>query len=182
MSGFFKDVWRSATTPERPNVMIVGHARHGKDTVAEYLRDRWAFNFTSSSWIIAEELAFEALSDSEGYRTVEECYRDRANHRSKWYDMVEAYCRDDPTAFGRLVYSQSEIYCGLRSRREFHALRNANVFDVSIWVDRSDHLGPEPRSSMTLEPWMADYFIDNNESLENLYKRVDDLMETILGK
>ena len=59
--------------------------------------------------------------------------------------------------------------------REFHAIRNAGLCDFVIWVDRSDHLPAEDKSSNTLEPWMADYIIDNNDTLEQLYINVDQL-------
>jgi len=54
-------------------------------------------------------------------------------------------------------------------------MRNTNVFDYAIWVDRSDYLPKEPVESMTLEPWMADFYIDNNGTLKDLEFWVDEL-------
>ena len=71
-------------------------------------------------------------------------------------------------ALGREIFASHDIYCGLRNKREYFQMRNTGVFDYCIWVDRSDHLPPEGRDSMSLEPWMANYHIDNNGSLEDL--------------
>jgi hypothetical protein len=59
-------------------------------------------------------------------------------------------------------------------------MRNTGVFDYAIWVDRLDHLPPEPPTSMSLEIWMADYVIDNNGSLEELERNIDQLVNYIL--
>jgi hypothetical protein len=61
-------------------------------------------------------------------------------------------------------------------------MKNTGVFDYAIWVDRSDCLPEEPRSSMNLEIWMADYVIDNNGSLDELYRSVEDLMTFLLKR
>jgi hypothetical protein len=47
-------------------------------------------------------------------------------------------------------------------------MKNSGVFDYAIWVDRSDHLPPEAKDSMSIEQWMTDYTIDNNRTLEGL--------------
>jgi dephospho-CoA kinase len=59
-------------------------------------------------------------------------------------------------------------------------MRNTQVFDYAVWVDRSDHLPAEDRSSMSLEIWMADYVIDNNGALEDLRRNTRELMTTLL--
>jgi hypothetical protein len=58
-------------------------------------------------------------------------------------------------------------------------MRNTGVFHYAIWVDRSDHLPPEPKSSMSLEQWMADYTLDNNGTLAELEFNVEQLMKYI---
>jgi len=80
---------------------------------------------------------------------------------------------------GREIFKEHDIYCGLRNKREFHAMRNTSVFDYAIWVDRSDHLPEEAKTSMSLEQWMADFTIDNNGTLEELQFNVDQLIQHI---
>jgi hypothetical protein len=59
-------------------------------------------------------------------------------------------------------------------------MKNQGVFDYVIWVDRSDHLPPEDKTSMSLEPWMADFVIDNNGLLEETKRNTTDLIDNIL--
>ena len=66
------------------------------------------------------------------------------------------------------MFKKYDIYCGLRNKREFFAMKNTGVFDYCIWVDRSMHLESESKDSMSLEQWMADYTIDNNSGLSEL--------------
>ena len=56
-------------------------------------------------------------------------------------------------------------------------MKNTNVFDYAIWVDRSDHLPPEAKDSMSLEQWMADFTIDNNRDLDQLMFNTYQLIE-----
>ena len=163
-------------------ILIIGYGRHGKDTVAEYLRNKYGLTFKSSSMHCAENAVFPALCGMYGYSTVEECFADRSNHRKEWYDLISKYCESDPARIGREIFEVSDMYCGLRNKREFHAIRNNDLVDVTIWVDRSDWLPPEDESSNTLKPWMADYVIDNNRDLDELYRNVDDLMRMLNGK
>ena len=162
--------------------MVIGHARHGKDTVCEFLRDKYGFVFVSSSYFAAQQFIFEKTKKDFGYKTVEACHADRFEFRDMWYDMISDYCKDDAARFGKEIYVEHDIYCGLRHKREFHAMKNQGVFDYVIWVDRSDHLPPEDKSSMTLEPWMADFVIDNNGSLKETQHNTRDLMDYLLVK
>lgn len=160
-------------------LLIVGYGRHGKDTVAEYLCKKHILEFQSSSMHCAERVVFPALKDMYGYETIKECFEDRANHRREWYELISEYCKDDLARIGREIFAVSDIYCGLRNKREFHAIKNNGLFDYAIWVDRSDYLPPEDKSSNTIEPWMADFVIDNNGTLEQLYRNIDDLYRNL---
>lgn len=164
-------------------ILVMGYARHGKDTVCEILAQR-GYRFTSTSLFCAERImmpAFERINIAQPYDSVEDCFNDRHNHRAFWFDMISAFNRPDGTALGRAIFEEHDIYCGIRNAREFHALKNAGVFDVAIWVDRSDHLPPEYRSSCTVELWMADFVIDNNGTLEELRINIDQLFNSLDG-
>ena len=158
-------------------LLIIGHGRHGKDTVAECLRDDYGMTFKSSSMHCAEKVVYPVLKEQYGYTSVEQCYNDRHDHRAEWFDLIADYCKDDLARIGREIFEVSDIYCGLRNKREFHAIKNNGLVDFTIWVDRSDWVETEPKSSMSLEPWMADFVIDNNGTLEQLYRNIDDLYD-----
>lgn len=166
-------------TKRNPKILLLGYGRHGKDTVAEMLRDLKGFSFTSSSMFCAERVVFPHMAGS--YSNAQECFDDRHNHRALWYDLITAFNVPDASSLGRAIFSEYDIYAGLRNSTEFHACKNAGVFDVSVWVDRSKVLPPEDRSSCTVEPWMADYVLDNNGSLENLSFNLEQLMPRIMS-
>src|SRR6185369_672766 len=46
----------------KPRIVLVGHGRHGKDTVAEMLRDEYGFSFCSSSLFCAERVMMPAFA------------------------------------------------------------------------------------------------------------------------
>lgn len=157
-------------------LLIIGHGRHGKDTVCEILRDKYGYSFESSSQFCSKHFIYNTLKDKYEYANEEQCYADRHNHRAEWYDAICDYNVPDAARLGREIFGEHDIYCGLRNKREFFAMKNTGVFDYAIWVDRSDHLPPEASDSMSLKQWMADYTIDNNGSLDELMLNIDRLV------
>jgi hypothetical protein len=165
-----------AVPADRPRLMIVGHARHGKDTVAEYLRDKHGFKFASSSMWCAEKIMMPYFNGL--YQTVEECYEDRVNHRAEWFNQIVAFNNPDKSSLGREILKDNDIYVGIRDWRELYACRNANLIDFTVWVDATTRGLPlEPTSSMTIEPWMANYILDNNGDRSQLRRNVDQMLE-----
>lgn len=179
-------------------ILLLGHGRHGKDTVAEILRDTRGYRFTSSSFFCAEKIMMPAFAQVReqfmsqtaerrsawkdippAYSSADECFADRANHRAFWFKKIADYCYPDAASLAREIFAENDIYVGIRSAREFHAARNAGVFDIAVWVDALGRLPPEDASSITVQPWMADFIIDNNGSLEDLKFNVGQLMGTI---
>jgi hypothetical protein len=149
--------------------MILGYARHGKDTVAEILRDNLGLKFASSSFAAAEKVMRPFLA-AKGitYNSLEECYADRVNHRQDWYEQIKAYNNPDGARLAREIYKDNDIYVGMRSEVELEAVRKEGLYDYSIWVDRSKHVAPESSASCSITPAMANWVIDNNGTLEQL--------------
>lgn len=150
-----------------PKLIVIGYGRHGKDTFCEIARDKFNFNFISSSAFCAENLIYPALKDIYGYNNIEECYSDRHNHRSEWFDLIANYNSEDASALGRKILSEYDVYCGLRRKEELIALLENGVCDYVIWIDASDRLPPEDESSCTVTPDMADIVIHNNTTYQN---------------
>lgn len=150
-------------------LMILGYARHGKDTAAEILRDNLGLKIVSSSFAAAEKVMVPYFrSIGIEYANLDECYADRVNHRAEWYNQIMAYNTPDKAKLAREIYSESDVYVGIRSEEEFNAVRNEGLFNYSIWVDRSKHVAPESAASNTITQKSADYTIDNNGTLEQL--------------
>lgn len=173
-----------------PPILLIGHGRHGKDTVAEMLRDRYGYTFTSSSLFCAEKVmlpAFEAVV-SNFYRTVEECFNDRhgssqffGDHRTFWFETIKAYCTPDKARLAREIFAAgNDLYVGIRDEAELRAAQ-ALPSVVTVWVDASNRVPPEGAGSMNLTADMADKFLDNNGSIEYLAVQVDALMKELLA-
>ena len=163
----------------KKKLLVIGHGRHGKDTVCEILRDSYNYSFESSSQFCSKLFIYDQLKDKYGYSSEEQCYADRHNHRAEWYDAICNFNVPDGATLGRAIFKQHDIYCGLRNKKEYYAMKNSGVFDYAVWVDRSEHLPPEAKSSMSLEQWMSDFTIDNNGTLEDLEFNVQQLMNNI---
>lgn len=163
-------------------LMVVGHGRHGKDTVGELLRDDYGATFVSSSLFMAKNVVLPLFPPGH-YASVEDCYADRENHRAFWYDAIVAYNKGDLTRLGRAIFAEYDLYVGNRNARELHALRAAGVFDFAIWVDACERVEyREPRSSLTIEPWMCDFVLDNNGTPDETRRYLRDLMGNLLGR
>lgn len=137
--------------PRKPRVLILGWARHGKDTVAEIMREEHGYTFESSSYFLAEKVVRPELG-RRGivYDTLEECYEDRVNHRATWREIIGDYNGADPALLARSILEVSDCYVGMRTDREYRAARN--LFDAVVWVDASRRgIGPEGRDSMDID-------------------------------
>jgi hypothetical protein len=162
-------------TKRRLKVMIVGHGRHGKDTVAQILADELGLTFCSSSYFCAKAFIYDALKNVFGYRSIAECYEARNTSqrmRDLWHTLICAYNRDDPARLSREILSEHDIYVGIRSDEEFAEAELEGLFDLSIWVDASERLQLEDESSFEIERSDCDIVIDNNYSEEDLIRRV----------
>ena len=102
----------------KPKLLVVGHGRHGKDTVCEILKNRYGFSFESSSQFCSRLFIFDNLKRKYGYNTEQECYADRHNHRAEWYDAICAYNALDGARLGKEIFKEHDIYCGLRNKKE----------------------------------------------------------------
>lgn len=170
-----------------PKILVLGHARHGKDEAAAILARKYNFRHVSSSMFCAERVVLPAIkaggllaSEFPFYADAEACFNDRSNHRAAWFDLIKAFNYPDLTALGRAIYEAHDVYVGLRNAAEFHALKNAGVYDLAVWIDRSEHMPAEDRSSCTVEPWMADFVVDNNGTLDDLERNLSVLFDRYL--
>ncbi len=160
----------------KPRLLVIGHARHGKDTVCEALVDRLDYTYTSSSWFAAERFIFEHI---EGYETVQECWDDRVNHRALWHDMIRHYNYPVLSRFASELYSEYDIYCGLRNREEYYAILKDCKPDHVIWVDACNRLPREGKDSFQLEYMDADYYFDNNGTLDDFEVEFGMMVKTL---
>lgn len=164
-------------------ILIIGEGRHGKDTVAEMLRDYHGWSFRSSSHWCAEHVIYPAMQKRAGAlylagRDWRWFYEKRHEEvfgcgRRVWFDEILKYNEENGgAAVARGVLAEVDIYVGMRSRYEFDAAMEEELFDKVIWVDRSEHLPPEG-DSMELTQNDADIIISNNSTMRDLWFEVD---------
>lgn len=165
----------------KPKILVLGKARHGKDTFCEILRDNYGYKFESSSArIIKEFLPF--LQKLYGFKDFEEAYESRFDMRDFLFQLVSAYNSKDLTRMAQLVLEGNDIYCGMRSYEEVEACKESGVFDLIVWVDAEERLGDtEPSSSCTVVKSQADIVIENDDSKVEFEDKVKNLMELIGG-
>lgn len=158
-------------------LMILGHGRHGKDTVAEIIQREMGLKFCSSSWFVAEKIMFPAMRLQYKYADVTDCFNDRVNHREEWYQLIKRYNSPDKTRLTREIFSDYDIYVGMRDNVEF--LSSREIPDAIIWVDASKRLSLEQSMHITYDPNCM-HLIDNNSDEERLYNNVVKTMYEIV--
>lgn len=166
----------------KPSLLILGYARHGKDTVADILNKQYGFSFISSSVFVGQNILWPRWGVAK-YDNFDEMFEDRVNHRQLWFEMIAAYNTPDKSKTVRGILAEYDMYVGLRSYEELTASRH--LFDQIVWVDR-EQLLPQETGSMSITRVNAqpDYIIDNNEGLDELHQNVKnfvDYLENLYG-
>lgn len=163
-------------------LLILGYGRHGKDTLAEVWRDYFGLTFKSSSMAAVEIFLFDALKDIYGYQTIEDCYNDRMNHRTEWYQRIKEYNTPNLTRLAREILKDNDCYVGMRDRDEVLQSHTEGLFDLIVWVDASRRLPPESTQSCTVTMDDAHFVIPNNGTRVEFVERAVDIGSIIFNK
>lgn len=161
-------------------ILIIGHARHGKDTVAEMIEQHYNMKFQSSSQASADIFIYDALKDKYGYTTPEQCFEDRVNHRKEWHDMICEYNKDDKARLAKKILENADMYVGMRSSVEIEECLQQNVFDwvIGVYDPRKSH---EPKESFDIDLFKdAHIIIPNGSGLWELRTKVYKLMNKLI--
>jgi dephospho-CoA kinase len=150
-------------------ICILGHGRHGKDTLAELLNEYYGITYKSSSEMANELFIFKGLKEKYGYATIEQCFNDRHNHRKEWYDLICEYNEQDRARLAKEIVRSYDCYVGMRDLDEFRGSKD--LFDLIIWVDASERLSEE-KNSFSIDINQADLVIHNNQDLDSFKKKV----------
>lgn len=161
-------------------LLLVGSARHGKDTVAEILKEEFGYTFKSSSQAAADIFIYDRLKDKYNYSTSEECFEDRVNHRAEWYNLIVEYNREDRAKLAKGIMASCDIYVGMRDNEEIEECLRQGVFELIIGI--YDPRKPEEsRDSFNINLWeKADIIIPNSQGLDELRERVIKLKNLLI--
>jgi hypothetical protein len=169
-------------------ILLLGHGRHGKDTVAEFINKYTGMNFKSSSLAAAEIFLFDDLKEQYGYETFEECFNDRHtqygdyNMRDIWHRKIAEYNTPDKAKLASEILIENDMYVGMRSDEECQASIEKGLFDYIIGV--YDPRKPlEPNTSFNIDMWtVCNFIIMNNSTLDVLEDRVKVFSQVIKDK
>jgi dephospho-CoA kinase len=153
-------------------LLILGNARHGKDTLAELFQEHFGLTFMSSSQASADFFLYDQLKDKYGYNSPEECFNDRVNHRDEWYLAICDYNKDDRAKLAKEILKNSDCYVGMRDRAEINECMKQGLFDIIVWIDASDRLPLEPADSFDIDKSCGDIIIENNQDYETFKEKV----------
>jgi dephospho-CoA kinase len=162
-------------------VLILGNARHGKDTLAELFNQHFGLTFMSSSQASADFFLYNQLKDKYGYTTSEECFEDRVNHREEWYQAICNYNKDNRARLAQDILSRSDCYVGMRDKEEFNECVKQKLFDIIIWVDASKRLPLEPGTSFNINMSDADIIVENNGTYEEFVEKSKRIGKVLFG-
>lgn len=151
-------------------ILIIGHARHGKDELALLLQSKYNLKFSSSSEFCNELFIYDALKNKYNYSSKEECFEDRKNHRVEWMDLIKDFNKDDKSKLCKEILKENDIYVGLRSYAEFEESRK--LFDLVIYVDAMKRTGLRDET-MEIPVGESDIIITNNGTLEEFKKKIN---------
>lgn len=157
-------------------ILVMGHARHGKDTFCEMLNDL-GIPFESATNISLEHAIWPMLN--KFYDSKESCFQDRVNHRPLWFTLISYYNTPDKSKLCKKVLENGDIYCGMRKRDEFESCKH--LFSHIVWVGAEDRLPPESEESFELNIDDATVVVDNNGSLEDLCQQAREFVSYYKG-
>ena len=162
-------------------LLIIGHMRHGKDTVAEIIEEHTGMSFKSSSEMAAEIFIYNKLKDKYGYSSFIECFEDRMNHRAEWHDLIKNYNDPDKAKLAKEILKHNDMYVGMRSQVEIDKCVKDGVFDIIIGVyDPNKPL--EPKDSFDIDLFASSDIIIPTGDLKIVKEKVKKLCNYILNE
>lgn len=163
--------WDTATEAElvleassrKPRICFCGPSESGKDESAHYLAAHTNLTYAGSTSIFLAPFVAEKLGLS-----VEEAFARRHEDRKFWYDLGNRLRNEDPGVLARKALAAGDILAGFRDREEIHWLKQRNLVDLFVWIDRP--VDPDP--TQKYGPEECDIVIQNHGTLAEFYPRL----------
>lgn len=156
-------------------ILILGMGGHGKDKMAEIIRDLYGLSFASSSMAACEKAVLPVLGPKYGYQSAQECYDDRRNHREEWKQLITDYNTPDKARLCREILAENDIYVGMRCADEFAASKD--LFDEIYYIDASERVETDdPTMKIEFDPSCMTW-IDNNGTIHDLVEQIEEIFD-----
>lgn len=164
---------------KKQKLLIIGHGRHGKDTVAKMIGDLTGMSFKSSSEMAAQIFIYDELKGKYGYKSFVECFEDRHNHRQEWYELIRDYNNPDKAKLAKEILKYNDMYVGMRDQDEIDKCVEDDVFDIIIGVyDPNKPL--EPKESFNINLFESSHFLIPTGDLSRTEKNVKLMCDRLL--
>ena len=138
---------------------ICGNGESGKDTVADFIRDKFGLRFSKGTSAWAADIVYREMKDlGHEYPSVKACWDDRRNHRKLWADTIGEYNYGDPIRMYRELLEEQDILQGIRWLHEFEACKAAGLVDAWLYLDRPGTKDPTNQ----IRPEHCDFVIVND--------------------
>ncbi len=169
------------------NLLVIGKARAGKDTLADYLVEKYGFKKYNFSDILRDRIIAKGLEP-----TKEEMIKEGMKIRQE-YGSQSALAQ---LLLKKINKKENNVITGAREPTEEQILRK-EIPDLKIILVEAKEEHRHKRSGKTLEELRkrdkhdlevlglkhilqkADFVIENNSSLEEYYKKIDELLAKI---
>jgi len=168
------------------NLCVIGHGRHGKDTVAEYISELWpGFTYAyGTSWYAKDIVCDKFFAGSPDLRAAyntEIFWQDRHAHRKFWFDTIRDYnATDNGVALYKDCLREQNILTGIRKASELYELKKQGIVDCTLWVER-DGWPLEAIETMELDKCDADFTIENDGTLVSLREKISRMSRIFQG-
>ena len=156
-------------------LLILGHANHGKSTVAEmFCKHVPSLSFMDSSRAALDIFLWERLRQlGYHYPTLSAAYecRKSPHMRKIWHDEIAEFNADDPSRLAKRVLDMADVYVGMRAPREYESCRRQRLFKKIIWV-YNPRIIHESDESMGIEYHSEMIYLCNDGTLDTLNKKI----------
>ena len=163
-------------------IVIIGPARHGKDTFAMLMQaaSDWTFE-SSTNWVADKFVRNYLAAKGINYGCLQACIDDRVNHRDLWYQACREYVKDDKSAIAEGIFAEHDIYVGIRGADELEAA----AADAVIWVEAPNRIGADADRQQIRDIGNlvtasdADFIVNNDGTIEELAEAALYIVEDI---
>lgn len=162
------------------NILVIGLAGHGKDEFGKIIEKEFGMTYLSSSEFALNRGVFDHIWEHEGLSNRAHFWLYKDNYRPQMFKAIEAY-NVPKSRLADEVFQYAHAYIGMRSRLEFNACCEKELFDHVVWIDATERLGlTETVNSIQLTAEDADTVLYNNGTKEQFITTVKDYINNIV--